>query len=154
MTPFQINIPDQSIRDLQDRVRRTRWPGSIFQTGDEDGVSLERVRTLAEQWLDFDWRSAESELNKAPHFVESIDGMDVHFIYQKGVGPFPRPIVLTHGWPSSFLEFRRARCRKNFMSRLVVLAYLVASQACGASLAKPSTRILLPQRFLCMQRIA
>lgn len=108
MTPFQINIPDQSISDLQDRVRRTRWPGSIFQTGDEDGVSLERVRTLAEQWLDFDWRSAESELNKAPHFVESIDGMDVHFIYQKGVGPFPRPIVLTHGWPGSFLEFRRA----------------------------------------------
>ncbi len=108
MKPFQISIADEQIEDLKKRVRQARWPGSIFQSGDEDGVSLALVQKLATRWSDeFDWRAREAQLNELPQFTVDIDGQDIHFIHKKGAGPNARPLILTHGWPGSFVEFER-----------------------------------------------
>ncbi|MBA8903858.1 epoxide hydrolase family protein [Phyllobacterium sp. P30BS-XVII] len=108
MKPFQISIADEQIEDLKTRVRQTRWPGSIFQDGDEDGANLALVQRLATHWSDtFDWRAREAQLNELPQFTVDIDGQHIHFIHKKGVGPNARPLILTHGWPGSFVEFER-----------------------------------------------
>jgi len=108
MKPFRISIADEQIDDLKTRLRQTRWPGSIFQNGDEDGVSLALVQKLATHWSDeFDWRAREAQLNELPQFTVDIDGQDIHFIHKKGAGPNARPLILTHGWPGSFVEFER-----------------------------------------------
>lgn len=108
MKPYQITIPDSQLDDLARRLRHSRLPGSIFHDGNEDGASLALVRQLAEHWLErFDWRATEAALNKLPHFITTVDGVDIHFIYQRGKGPDPQPLLLTHGWPGSFLEFER-----------------------------------------------
>eukprot|EP01133_Synstelium_polycarpum_P028608 gene28608-34788_t len=100
MKPFQISIANEQIDDLKTRLRQTRWPGSIFQNGDEDGVSLALVQKLATHWSDeFDWRAREAQLNELPQFTVDIDGQDIHFIHKKGAGPKARPLILTHGWP-------------------------------------------------------
>lgn len=108
MKPFRISIADEQIEDLKKRVRQARWPGSIFQSGDEDGVGLALLQKLATRWSDeFDWRAREAQLNDLPQFTVDIDGQDIHFIHKKGVGPNARPLILTHGWPGSFVEFER-----------------------------------------------
>lgn len=103
--PFQIAIPDEALSDLQQRLRLTRWPVSFDESGWEDGASLAFMKRLADHWLHhFDWRAQEARLNRLPHFKATIDGLDIHFIHQKGKGPKPLPLILTHGWPGSFIE--------------------------------------------------
>ncbi|ESX62784.1 multidrug MFS transporter [Mesorhizobium sp. LSHC420B00] len=106
MQSFTIDIPDAQIEDLTQRLRNTRLPEGIFQPDDEDGTSLPLVQELARIWRnDFDWRAVEALLNELPHFTTNIGGLDIHFIHKKGVGSNSRPLLLTHGWPGSFLEF-------------------------------------------------
>lgn len=108
MRPFQIRISDEQIKDLEQRLRATRAPGAIFQPGPEDGASLDFMQRLLSYWLhDFDWRAQEARLNRLPQFMSRVDGHDIHFIHQKGCGPDPLPLILTHGWPGSFIEFEQ-----------------------------------------------
>jgi len=108
MRPFQIHIPDEAIEGLNARLRQTRWPGSIHQTGSEDGAKLSLIENLINFWkTDFNWRTQETRLNKLPQFIATVDGYDIHFIHQKSQSPQPLPLVLTHGWPGSFIEFER-----------------------------------------------
>lgn len=106
LRPFRIAIPDADIADLHARLDRTRWPDEI---NDDDwgwGTSLPWLRGLAEYWRHgFDWRAQEARLNALPQFVATIDGQDIHFVHLRGKGPKPLPLVLTHGWPGSFVEF-------------------------------------------------
>lgn len=108
MRPFQIRIPDEQIKDLERRLRSTRTPGAIFQPGPEDGASLDFMQRLLTYWLkDFDWRAQEARLNELPQFMSRVDGYDIHFVHRKGNGPCSLPLILTHGWPGSFIEFER-----------------------------------------------
>jgi pimeloyl-ACP methyl ester carboxylesterase len=105
--PFRVEIPQPSLDDLHDRLSRTRWAAEVPGPDPEDyGVSLAWVRELAEYWKDgFDWRACEARLNSCPQFVTEIDGQDIHYLHVTSPEPDAIPLILTHGWPGSVLEF-------------------------------------------------
>jgi pimeloyl-ACP methyl ester carboxylesterase len=87
------------------RIERTRWPDHVAGSGWDYGTDPEYLRSLLATWADeFDWRKQERELNRLAHHRADIDGRWVHFVHERGDGPAPLPIVLTHGFPSSFVE--------------------------------------------------
>jgi len=104
--PFHIRIADEVLADLRDRLWRTRWPDEIPSSGWTYGTDLEYLRGLVTYWLeDFDWRAQEAALNRFAHFRAEVDGFGLHFIHQRGRGPAPFPLLISHGWPGSFVEF-------------------------------------------------
>jgi epoxide hydrolase len=105
--PFRAEIPEESLNDLRGRLERVRWASEVPGPGAEDyGVSLAWVRRLAEYWRDgYDWRAAEARLNAYPQFVTEIDGQDIHFLHVKSPERGAMPLVLSHGWPGSVVEF-------------------------------------------------
>jgi pimeloyl-ACP methyl ester carboxylesterase len=105
---FKIDIPHEDIEDLARRLRAARLPSALDEQTWDDGASLAFIRRLHGHWSSrFDWRAQEARLNRLPQYLASIDGLDVHFIHQPGKGPAPMPLVLTHGWPGSFIEMER-----------------------------------------------
>ena len=104
--PFTIEIPDAALEDLRDRLERTRWPSEIAGAGWSRGVPVEDLRDLATYWQEsYDWRAAEADLNQLPQFTTEIDGANVHFVHVRSPEPDALPLILTHGWPGSFVEF-------------------------------------------------
>ncbi|WP_436758618.1 epoxide hydrolase family protein [Streptosporangium sp. V21-05] len=104
--PFHIDIPQADLDDLRDRLARTRWPRELPDTGWSRGVPLDYLKDLAAYWAGgFDWRAQEARLNAFPQFVTTIDGQDIHFLHVRSPEPDARPLLLTHGWPSSPYEF-------------------------------------------------
>jgi pimeloyl-ACP methyl ester carboxylesterase len=105
MKPFSISVPDAVLDDLHVRLRNTRWTD---ETGAEPwryGPPLDYMKRVVSYWLEsYDWRAREAHLNSFDHYVTGIDGQLIHFLHQPGVGPDPMPLVLTHGWPGSFVE--------------------------------------------------
>ncbi len=102
---FRISIPDAAIQDLRNRLKVARWPASLDPDGWEDGASLSFMKRLVDHWLHrYDWRVHEERLNRLPNQMMTVDGQDIHFVHQPGKGPSPMPLVLTHGWPGSFIE--------------------------------------------------
>lgn len=106
MTPFRIDIPQADLDDLRDRLARTRWPRQTPGDGWSRGVPLDYLRELAEYWATgYDWRAQEARLNEFPQFITDIDGLDVHFLHVRSPEPDALPLILTHGWPNSIVEF-------------------------------------------------
>src|SRR5215470_15046525 len=106
--PFRIEIPRADVDDLRDRLARTRWPDGIPGTGWERGVPGGYLRGLTEYWrTGYDWRAAEAALNEIPQFITTIDGQPIHFLHVRSAEPGALPLLLTHGWPSSPVEFLR-----------------------------------------------
>lgn len=106
MRPFRIQIPQSELEDMKHRIAATRWPEEIPGAGWSRGVPLAYLKELAEYWrTGYDWRSAESRLNRLPQFITEIDGVDVHFMHVKSAVKGALPILLTHGWPSTVVEF-------------------------------------------------
>jgi pimeloyl-ACP methyl ester carboxylesterase len=106
--PFTLAITAAQLDDLHQRLRQARLPGSLMPDSWEDGTSEAFVQRLVEYWRDhFDWRSQERRINQLPQFMTEVDGQGIHFVHQRGVGPKPMPLVITHGWPGSFLEMER-----------------------------------------------
>ncbi|MFI6868327.1 epoxide hydrolase family protein [Nocardia sp. NPDC050406] len=104
--PFRIDIPQADLDDLNDRLARTRWPNEIADAGTDYGFPLARLRALAEYWrTGYDWREHEARLNELPHFITEIDGQSIHFVHVRSAKTDALALVLTHGWPGSFLEF-------------------------------------------------
>jgi len=104
ITPFSIAIPDSQIADLKERLEMTRWPAEI-STDWSRGQPIGFVRELAEQWGRLDWRKAEAALNRYPQFLTEIDGQTIHFVHVKSKEENAFPVILTHGWPSTFYEY-------------------------------------------------
>jgi pimeloyl-ACP methyl ester carboxylesterase len=116
--PFTVSVPDESLADLRRRLASTRWPAEIPSPGWSAGAEPATVRRLAAHWADgFDWRAQEKAINRLPHFTVPIHGSPVHFLHFRGEGADPFPIVLTHGWPSSFLELTKLAERLAHPSR-------------------------------------
>src|SRR5258708_28803624 len=103
--PFKIAIPQATLDDLRERLSRTRWPDEVEGAGWDYGTNLEYMKDLADYWQhEYDWRKHEEELNTFSHFKAEVDGLGIHFIHERGKGPRPMTIILTHGWPGSFCE--------------------------------------------------
>ncbi|WP_329521556.1 epoxide hydrolase family protein [Spirillospora sp. NBC_01491] len=106
--PFTIDVPQADLDDLKDRLVRARWPRQLPGEGWSRGVPVSYLKDLAEYWgTGFDWRAQEAALNEFPQFVTEIDGHDVHFLHVRSPEPGALPLILTHGWPNSFVEFAR-----------------------------------------------
>ena len=104
--PITIGVPDAVLDDLQDRLARARLPDQIPGTAWEYGTDGDYLVELLAYWQDgFDWRAQERRLNEFDHFLTEIDGVDVHFIHQRSPNLDATPLLLTHGWPGSFVEF-------------------------------------------------
>ena len=102
---IEINLAQSFLDDLQTRLKLTRWPDEIENSGWTYGASLSYMKELADYWANnFNWRKTESEINKFGNFVAQIDGYKIHFLHIRGKGEKSVPIIITHGWPSSFLE--------------------------------------------------
>ena len=105
--PFRIDIPDDTLVDLRHRLRHARWPDEIAP-GWKYGVDRAYLRSLVDYWLDeYDWRQHEAALNELDQYTVELDSIDLHYVHVEGKGPNPMPLLLTHGWPSSFADFRQ-----------------------------------------------
>ena len=104
--PFRVTISQESLDDLRSRLDRVRWTSDIPGSGPGYGVSLPWLRSLVQHWRDgYDWRSVEARLNSYPQFITEIDGQDIHFLHVKSPEPDALPLILTHGWPGSVVEY-------------------------------------------------
>jgi hypothetical protein len=104
--PFRIDIPDRDLEDLRERLAGTRWPDELPGGGWRRGVPLDYLRQLADYWrAGFDWRAQEARLNALPQFTTEIDGQTVHFLHVRSPEPAAMPLLVSHGYPSSVVEF-------------------------------------------------
>jgi pimeloyl-ACP methyl ester carboxylesterase len=103
--PFVIRVEEDVLSDLRSRIRRTRWPDQLPGVGWKQGTDLEYLREVLDYWADqFDWRARERELNAFAHYRAEVDGTDVHFVQARARQGDGIPLILTHGWPSTFVE--------------------------------------------------
>jgi pimeloyl-ACP methyl ester carboxylesterase len=106
--PFRIAVSDEVLSDLRDRLAHTRWPDRECVGDWNQGIPLDYTRELATYWADeYDWRRREAALNRFDQFVTEIDGLDIHFIHQRSSNPDALPLIITHGWPGSVVEFMK-----------------------------------------------
>jgi len=106
--PFRIEVPEADLVDLRDRLLRTRWPEAETVDDWSQGIPLAYTRELCDYWATtYDWRATEARLNAVPQFVTELDGLDIHFLHLRSPHPGALPLVLTHGWPGSVVEFEK-----------------------------------------------
>ncbi len=105
--PFRVEVPEGDLRDLRERLARTRWPEPATVGDWSQGVPLDYVKALCRHWSDgYDWRAREARLNELAQFRTEIDGLGIHFLHVRSPEPEALPLVLTHGWPGSIVEFQ------------------------------------------------
>jgi pimeloyl-ACP methyl ester carboxylesterase len=103
--PFTVDIPQDDVDALIQRIEDTRWPNQELVNDRSQGVQLATMKELSRYWInDYDWRDCEERLNALPQFKTEIDGVDVHFIHVESPHADALPIILTHGWPGSIIE--------------------------------------------------
>ena len=104
--PWRIEVPDATLADLRERLKRTRFPARIIDGGRWTyGSDPDYLRELVDYWLNtYDWPAQQAELNHLPHFMAEVNGLDLHFVHRRGKGPAPLPLLINHGWPGSFYE--------------------------------------------------
>ncbi|KRE26459.1 epoxide hydrolase [Mycobacterium sp. Soil538] len=108
ITPFRIAVPDSDLADLADRLRRTRWPEPECVDDWSQGIPLAYTRELADYWRnEYDWRTREAALNRFDQYTTDIDGLTIHFIHQRSTRDDAFPLIITHGWPGSIVEFTK-----------------------------------------------
>lgn len=106
--PFRLSIPQAELADLRDRLRRTRWPDRETVADTSQGPRLEKIRALVDYWRDgYDWRRCEAMLNGLGQHRTTIDGLGIHFLHVRSPEPDALPLVMTHGWPGSVIEFHK-----------------------------------------------
>ena len=106
VTPFEIAIPEAALDDLRARLERTRWPERETVEDWSQGVPLGYLQELCGYWArEYDWRSTEARLNALPQFRTSIDGLGIHFVHVRSPHPDALPLIITHGWPGSIVEY-------------------------------------------------
>lgn len=106
ISPFKIDISQKELKSLQERLKATRWPNAIENTGWDRGVPIDYAKKLADYWLHkFDWRKQEAWLNQYDQFMAESDGQPIHFFHVRSKEKNALPLMLLHGWPSSNIEF-------------------------------------------------
>lgn len=108
ITPFKIEIPDDRIEDLKTRLRLTRWPDPETAEDWHQGIPQAYMREIHAYWLHhYDWRSREARLNRHPQFKTDLEGLGIHFLHVRSPHDGARPLLMTHGWPGSIVEFQK-----------------------------------------------
>ena len=108
LRPFTLRVPDEILADLRARLDRVRWPDEAPGAGWTHGTSLAYLKELVAYWRErYDWRAHEARLNGWRQFTAPVGGIDIHVVHEPGVGPAPLPLLLSHGWPGSIVEFER-----------------------------------------------
>jgi pimeloyl-ACP methyl ester carboxylesterase len=103
--PFSIDVPEEDLLDLRQRITATRWPSKELVEDRSQGVQLATLQELARYWTTaYDWRKAEAKLNALSQFITEIDGVDIHFIHVRSRHENALPLIMTHGWPGSVIE--------------------------------------------------
>jgi pimeloyl-ACP methyl ester carboxylesterase len=103
--PFRVDVPEDDLVDLRQRITATRWPEKETVDDFSQGVPLATMQKLARYWTtEYDWRKVEARLNALPHFITEIDGLDIHFIHVRSKHENALPVIVTHGWPGSIIE--------------------------------------------------
>ena len=106
--PFTIDVPATVLDDLRQRLHRTRWPEAAPIDDWQQGVPLAWLQAICAHWADgYDWPARQALLNRHPQFVTTVDGLDIHFIHVRSPHPGALPLLLTHGWPGSVVEFQQ-----------------------------------------------
>ena len=106
--PFIIDVPDEQLSDLRDRINLTRWPERECVDDWNQGIPLAYTKEVAEYWsTQYDWRRSEQQLNRFDHFTTEINELDIHSIHQRSPHPDAFPLIITHGWPGSIVEFHK-----------------------------------------------
>ena len=104
--PFKVEVSDETLSDIRRRVAAFPWHEMPDDGGWSYGANLDYMKELCTYWLDdFDWRKQEAAINRFSHFIAPVDGIDMHFIFEKGSGPSPQPLLISHGWPGGVVEF-------------------------------------------------
>lgn len=104
--PFRIDVPEETLTHIRDRVAAYPWHEMPDDGGWAYGTNLDYMKELCTYWVDaFDWRKQEARINRFLHFIAPVDGIDIHYIHEKGSGPNPMPLIISHGWPGSIVEF-------------------------------------------------
>lgn len=106
--PFNINVSDEVLADLKFRLQRTRWPEAELVDDWSQGAPLKWIQDICRYWAEaYDWRAREARLNRFAQFLTEIDGLDIHFLHVRSPEPAAMPLVITHGWPGSIVEFMK-----------------------------------------------
>lgn len=106
--PFKIDIPDATLNSVRERVAAYPWHEMPIDGGWNYGSNLDYMKELAQYWVnEYDWRKHESAINTFPQFRAQVDGIDIHFIHEVGSGPSPTPLIISHGWPGTVVEFMK-----------------------------------------------
>ena len=106
--PYRISIGDDVLHDLKSRLRNTRWPEAELVEDWSQGAPLKWIKDIRHYWADeYDWRGREARLNRFAQFTTEIDGLDIHFLHVRSKHPEAMPLVITHGWPGSVVEFHK-----------------------------------------------
>ncbi len=104
--PFSIEVPDHTLEQIRTRVKDYPWHEMPDDGGWDYGTNLSYMQEFCDYWVDdFDWRTQEAKINRFSHFKAPVDGIDLHFIHEKGSGSNPRPLIISHGWPGTIVEF-------------------------------------------------
>jgi pimeloyl-ACP methyl ester carboxylesterase len=104
--PFELDVPEEALEDLRSRLHGTRWPEPETAEGWSQGIPLAYVREVCDYWAeDYDWRAVEGRLNQLGQSRTAIDGLGIHFLHVRSPEPDAFPLLLTHGWPGSVVEF-------------------------------------------------
>ena len=104
--PFHLDVPEETIATIKARVAAYPWHEMPDDGGWDYGVNLDYMKEFCAYWVEeFDWYAKQAEINRFNHFTASVDGVDLHFIYEKGSGPNPKPLIISHGWPGTVVEF-------------------------------------------------
>ena len=104
--PFRIDVPDKTLAQIRTQVADYPWHEMPDDGGWAYGTPLGYMKELCAYWLnEFDWRKQEAAINRFSHFIAPVQGIDLHFIQEKGDGPSPLPLIISHGWPGSIVEF-------------------------------------------------
>ena len=103
--PFHVDVPEDALDDLRQRIAATQWPEKETVADQSQGVPLAMIQTLARYWMtDYEWRTCEATLNALPQFITEIDGLDIHFLHVRSEHEDALPLVVSHGWPGSVIE--------------------------------------------------
>lgn len=106
--PFTVAVPEATLTDLRERLARTRWPDDFGNDQWEYGTNTAYLKELVEYWrTQYDWRSQERAINAYSHFRTSVEDVPIHFIHERGKGPNPMPLILSHGWPWTFWDWNK-----------------------------------------------
>ncbi len=106
--PFRIDVADEVLEDLGRRLAQTRWPEAEPVDDWSQGAPLAWIQDMCHYWgTEYDWRARETLLNRFDQFATTIDGIDIHFIHHRSPHPEARPLLITHGWPGSIVEFHK-----------------------------------------------